>query len=121
LGKAATGLLRKYSVQTQNILYGGDRLGIYFLETGAISRSSKVVYDRAIQLLLNLNRACSTGKKFFKDAGWFHWTGITPAISEGAARVAWKPLKQPISWELLFHQIPITAGTCGSMEKPPGK
>jgi 2-dehydro-3-deoxygluconokinase len=87
LGKAATGLLRKYGVSTQNILYGGDRLGIYFLETGAISRPSKVVYDRANSAFAQLQPGMIDWEAILKDAQWFHWTGITPAISDGAARV----------------------------------
>jgi 2-dehydro-3-deoxygluconokinase len=93
LGRAATGLLQKYSVQTRNILYGGDRLGIYFLETGAISRSSKVVYDRAGSSFAQLEPGMFNWEEIFKDAGWFHWTGITPAISEGAARVCQEAIK----------------------------
>jgi 2-dehydro-3-deoxygluconokinase len=93
LGKAATGLLRKYGVQTHNILYGGDRLGIYFLETGAISRPSKVVYDRAGSSFAQLEPGMFNWEEIFKDAGWFHWTGITPAISDGAARVCLEAIK----------------------------
>lgn len=86
LGKAATGLLRKYGVGTENIVYGGDRLGIYFLETGAISRASKVVYDRANSAFAQLQPGMIDWEEILKDAQWFHWTGITPAISEGAAQ-----------------------------------
>jgi 2-dehydro-3-deoxygluconokinase len=93
LGKAATALLRKYGVQTHNILYGGDRLGIYFLETGAIARPSKVVYDRAGSSFAQLEPGMFNWEEIFKDAEWFHWTGITPAISEGAARVCLEAIK----------------------------
>jgi 2-dehydro-3-deoxygluconokinase len=86
LGKAATGLLRRYGVQTHHIIFGGDRLGIYFLETGAISRPSKVIYDRANSAFAQLEPGMLNWEEIFKDAGWFHWTGITPAISEGAAQ-----------------------------------
>lgn len=86
LGKAATGLLRKYGVSTEHIVYGGDRMGIYFLETGAISRPSKVVYDRANSAFAGLQPGMINWEEVLKDAGWFHWTGITPAISEGAAK-----------------------------------
>jgi 2-dehydro-3-deoxygluconokinase len=85
LGKAATGLLRRYGVQTEHIIYGGDRLGIYFLETGAASRPSKVIYDRANSAFAGLQPGMLNWEEILKDAGWFHWTGITPAISEGAA------------------------------------
>lgn len=87
LGRAATGLLRKYGVQTGHILYGGNRLGIYFLETGAVSRASKVVYDRADSAFAQIQPGMVNWGEVLKDAGWFHWTGITPAISDGAAKV----------------------------------
>ncbi len=77
--------LRKRNVGTDHILYGGDRLGIYFLETGAVSRASKVVYDRSFSSMATIERGMINWEKVFEHAGWFHWTGITPAISQGAA------------------------------------
>ena len=67
--------------------YGGERLGIYFLETGAVARASKVVYDRAHSSIAEIRPGMIDWNEVFKDASWFHWTGITPAISEGAANV----------------------------------
>jgi len=77
--------MRKRGVGTQYIARGGERLGIYFLETGAVARGSKVVYDRAYSAISTIQRGMIDWEKVFKDAGWFHWTGITPAISQGAA------------------------------------
>ncbi|MDR2147355.1 MAG: sugar kinase [Tannerella sp.] len=77
--------LRKYDVGTQNIVRGGDRVGIYFLETGAVARASKVVYDRAGSSIAEIKPGMVDWKAIFKDAAWFHWTGITPALSQGAA------------------------------------
>ncbi len=77
--------LRKHSVGTQYVLRGGDRLGIYFCETGAVSRGSKVVYDRAHSAIAEIEPGMIDWEAIFKAARWFHWTGITPAISEGAA------------------------------------
>lgn len=77
--------LRRYGVDTQHIVYGGDRLGIYFLETGAVARASKVVYDRAHSAISEMEPGMIDWKEVFRDATWFHWTGITPAISQGAA------------------------------------
>lgn len=77
--------LRKYNVGTQNIIRGGDRLGIYFLETGAVARPSKVVYDRAGSSIAEITPGMINWKEVLKDAKWFHWTGITPALSQGAA------------------------------------
>lgn len=79
--------LRKYGVGTRHIVYGGERLGIYFLETGAVARASKVVYDRAHSAIADIQPGMIDWEEVFRDASWFHWTGITPAISEGAAAV----------------------------------
>ena len=79
--------LRMYGVGTSEIVYGGDRLGIYYLETGAVARASKVVYDRAHSAIAEIQPGMIDWEKVFKDATWFHWTGITPAISQGAADV----------------------------------
>ena len=77
--------LRKYGVDTSSIVYGGERLGIYFLETGAVARASKVVYDRAHSSIADIKPGMINWEEVLKDAGWFHWTGITPALSQGAA------------------------------------
>ena len=77
--------LRKYGVDTSSIVYGGERLGIYFLETGAVARASKVEYDRAHSSIADIKPGMINWKEVLKDAGWFHWTGITPALSQGAA------------------------------------
>lgn len=79
--------LRKYNVGTDHIVYGGDRMGIYFLETGAVARASKVVYDRAYSSIARIESGMIDWEKVFEGATWFHWTGITPAISQGAADV----------------------------------
>ncbi len=85
IGKCALAHLRKHNVGTHHILMGGDRLGIYFLETGAVSRGSNVVYDRANSAIAQIQPGMVDWEKVFEDASWFHWTGITPAISQGAA------------------------------------
>lgn len=79
--------LRKYNVGTNHIVRGGNRVGIYFLETGAVARASKVVYDRANSSIADIKPGSIDWKAVFKDASWFHWTGITPALSQGAADV----------------------------------
>ena len=79
--------LRSYGVDTSRIVFGGDRLGIYFLETGAVARPSKVVYDRAGSSIATVQPGMIDWKKVFEGADWFHWTGITPALSQGAADV----------------------------------
>jgi len=79
--------LRKYNVRTSYVLRGGDRVGIYFLETGAVARPSKVVYDRAHSSIAEVQKGMFDWKEILKEARWFHWTGITPALLQGAADV----------------------------------
>jgi 2-dehydro-3-deoxygluconokinase len=86
-GQAVVMDLRKYNVGTDQIVWGGDRLGIYYLETGAVARSSKVIYDRANSAIAEIKPGMIDWNKVFEDTSWFHWTGITPAISDGAASV----------------------------------
>jgi 2-dehydro-3-deoxygluconokinase len=87
LGECALMEMRKRGVGVEDIIFGGDRLGIYFLETGAVSRGSKVIYDRAHSSIAEIKSGMIDWEKVFEGAGWFHWTGITPAISQGAADV----------------------------------
>ena len=87
LGDACTGFLRQHGVGVDKILRGGERLGIYFLEAGAAQRGSKVLYDRANSAIATVQRGMIDWADVFADADWFHWTGITPAISAGAADV----------------------------------
>jgi 2-dehydro-3-deoxygluconokinase len=87
IGDACLNYLRQYGIGTDHIAHGGDRLGIYFLEAGSAQRGSKVIYDRAGSALATIQPGMIAWKEVFADADWFHWTGITPAISEGAAQV----------------------------------
>ncbi|QLE03037.1 sugar kinase [Galbibacter sp. BG1] len=77
--------MRKYNVGTHHIVKGGDRLGLYFLEKGASVRGSKIVYDRAHSAFAQIKKGMVDWKEVFKDASWFHWSGITPGVSQGAA------------------------------------
>ncbi len=85
--------LKKYGVDTSDIVYGGERLGIYFLETGAVARASKVVYDRAHSSIADIEPGMINWEEVFEGANWFHWTGITPALSQGAADVCLEAIK----------------------------
>lgn len=87
IAEACKAELRKHGVGTKHIIHGGERLGIYFLETGAVARPSKVVYDRAHSSISTIERGMIDWEEVFHDADWFHWTGITPAISASAAEV----------------------------------
>lgn len=85
IGDCALMEMRKRNVGTKHIVRGGERLGIYFLETGAVSRGSKVVYDRAHSAMSTIEKGMVDWQGALSSADWFHWTGITPAISQGAA------------------------------------
>jgi 2-dehydro-3-deoxygluconokinase len=87
LGDACIQFLRQYGVGVDRIVRGGNRLGIYFLEMGAVQRGSQVIYDRANSAIATIERGMINWKHVFADANWFHWTGITPAISAGTATV----------------------------------
>lgn len=93
IGDACLQFLRQYNVGTSKILRGGDRLGIYFLETGAVMRASQVIYDRANSSLATIQPDMLDWDEIFKNAGWFHWTGITPAISASATAVCLQAVK----------------------------
>ncbi|NOU59720.1 sugar kinase [Marinifilum caeruleilacunae] len=94
IGRTCAMELRKYGVGIDQIVYGGDRLGIYFLETGAVSRGSKVVYDRAHSAISEIETGMIDWDKVFEGVTWFHWTGITPAISQGAADVCLEAIRK---------------------------
>jgi 2-dehydro-3-deoxygluconokinase len=85
LGDLCLAFLRSYGIGTTHILRGGDRLGIYYLESGAAQRGSKVIYDRAGSSFAAIQPGMIDWKTALTGADWFHWTGITPAVSQGAA------------------------------------
>ncbi|MCL4560328.1 MAG: sugar kinase [Chloroflexi bacterium] len=87
LGMGCLAFLHQHGILTDHIIMGGDRMGIYFLETGVAQRPSKVLYDRAESSFATLQPGMIDWRAVFSDADWCHWTGITPAVSESAARV----------------------------------
>ncbi len=87
IGECAVAALRKYNVGTKNIARGGERLGIYYLESGSAVRPSKVVYDRAHSAISEAVAADFDFDAIFDGADWFHFTGITPALSDAAAEL----------------------------------
>jgi len=93
IGEACLMTLRKHNVGTNHIIRGGRRLGIYYLETGSVARPGKVIYDRANSSIAEIKPGMIDWNIVFNDAGWFHWTGITPAISESAAGVCLEAIK----------------------------
>jgi len=110
IGQAGVNALRKYGVDTSLIARGGDRVGIYFLEKGASQRPSKVVYDRANAAIALASESDFDWDNIFADADWFHFTGITPALSDSAAALcesackAAKSKRIPISCDLNYRK-----------------
>ncbi|WP_452225183.1 PfkB family carbohydrate kinase [Lacinutrix chionoecetis] len=101
IGACALKEMRKLNVESKNVIYGGDRLGLYFLETGAGTRGSNVVYDRANSSMATITKNAIDWESVLKNATWFHWSGITPAISESAAQACLEAVK-------VAHKLGIT-------------
>jgi 2-dehydro-3-deoxygluconokinase len=87
LGEACLACLRSYGVGTTQVIRGGSRIGIYFLENGAVQRGSKVLYDREGSSIATIKKGMLDWEAVFAEADWFHWTGITPAVSESLCAV----------------------------------
>ena len=117
--------LRGLGVGVAHCVRGGERMGIYFLETGAVSRASKVIYDRAHSAISEIEKGMIDWEGVLKGADWFHWTGITPAISQGAADVCLEALEVAsklgvtVSCDLNFRKKLWKYGKCAGkvMEK----
>ena len=124
IGQAALNSLRRYGVDTQYIARGGDRIGIYYSETGASMRPSVVVYDRAHSAIAEATPADFDFDAIFKNAGWFHWSGITPAISDASALcleqalIAAKKNNVVVSVDLNFRKKLWTSEKAISVMKP---
>jgi len=97
IGQSAINHLRRFGVDTKYISRGGERVGIYFLESGASHRASKVIYDRANSAITNVNPKDFDWDNIFAETEWFHWTGITPALGSNALRVLEEALKIAVS------------------------
>lgn len=93
IGECAVAALRKYNVKTDHISRSGERLGIYYLETGSAMRASNVVYDRAHSSISTAKPDEFDFDEIFKDVDWFHFTGITPAVSDSAIVLITEALK----------------------------
>ncbi len=87
IGEACLQFLKQYGIATNHVVRGGERLGIYFLEMGVAQRGSVVLYDRSNSSIATITRGMVDWDAVFEGADWFHWTGITPAISAGASEV----------------------------------
>lgn len=87
IARAAVRSLMSYGVDVSDIVYGGERIGLYFVEKGASQRASKVIYDRKNSSIATASRNDFNWEKIFKGAGWFHFTGITPALGDNVAEI----------------------------------
>lgn len=93
IAQAAVNSLRRLGVRTEEIVRGGDRIGIYYMERGSAMRPSKVIYDRAHSSIAEAEVADFDFERIFDGATWFHFTGITPAISDKAAALTLEACK----------------------------
>lgn len=98
LGQAAVNSLRKYGVDTSQIIRGGERIGIYYLEKGASQRPSKVIYDRAGSAFYSALKEEFDWEKILEGAEWFHFTGITPALNDEVAAICLDACKLQRKW-----------------------
>lgn len=94
IGQAAVNSLRKFGVDTTKIVRGGDRVGIYYCEKGASQRPSKVIYDRAGSAIAAAKAGDFDWDKIFEGVNWFHFTGITPALSDETAKITLEACKK---------------------------
>ena len=110
LAEACLSDLHRHGVHTDHVIRGGERIGIYFLETGAVARPSKVIYDRTHSAIAEIAPGMIDWERVLEGADWFHWTGITPAISQGAAEVCWEAIEAarrlgvPVSCDLNYRK-----------------
>lgn len=124
IGQAAVNSLRKFGVHTDYMVRGGERLGIYFLETGCSLRASKVIYDRAHSSISEAVPADFDFDAIFAGADWFHWSCITPALSDSAAEclrlacIAAKKNGVTVSCDLNFRKKLWSAEKAQSVMRP---
>ena len=124
IGQIAVNALRRYGVDTRFMVRGGERLGLYYAETGASMRPSKVIYDRAHSSIAEADAKDFDFDAIMEGADWFHWSGITPAISDKAAeltRLACEAAKRhgvTVSCDLNFRKKLWTSEKAISVMRP---
>ena len=124
VGQAALNSLRRYGVHTDFIARGGNRIGIYYLETGASMRPSKVIYDRAGSSISEAVPADFDFDAIFRGVDWFHWSGITPALSDSCVDCLTQALKAAkragvtVSCDLNFRKKLWTSEKAQSVMRP---
>jgi Sugar kinases, ribokinase family len=121
IGQAAVNIMRKYGVDTSDIVRGGERVGIYYVEKGASQRASKVIYDRKYSAIAMAERSDFDWKQIFDGADWFHFTGITPALGDNVTEICLdackmaKELNIPVSCDLNFRKNLWTSEKAGKV------
>ncbi len=124
MGQSALNELRRYGVETDYIIRGGERIGIYFLETGASQRPSKVIYDRSQSAITTIQPEEIDWQRVFENCSWFHWTGITPALGKNTRQMlqtachAAKKTNVTISCDLNFRKKLWDSKEAQSVMKP---
>lgn len=110
LGKSVIQYLNRYNINTSHIQFGPERLGLYFLENGSMQRSPRIIYDRFESAFAHIKPGQINWDEVMQGASWFHWTGITPAISQGAADVcaeaiaAANKFRVPVSGDINYRR-----------------
>ncbi len=94
LGMACVGELKKYGVNTDNIIWSGQRIGLYFCEKGYSQRPSRVIYDRKNSSFSDIDINAINWEEIYKDVSWIHTSGITPALSNKTCDFTLEALKQ---------------------------
>ena len=117
IGQMAINSLRQYGVNTSSIVRGGNRVGIYYCEKGASQRPSKVIYDRANSSIALASKEDFDWNEIFKDSDWFHFTGITPALSKEVAEITLEACKVAKKKALPFPVILISERNYGQIKK----
>lgn len=124
IGQSAINHLRRFGVNTDYIARGGSRIGVYFLESGASQRPSKVVYDRSNSAVTDVDNSEFNWDEIFEDCEWFHWTGITPALGKRAQEVLFEALNTAkmknvkVSCDLNFRKKLWTTEEAQTVMKP---
>lgn len=110
IGQSVVNALRRYGVDTSDIVRGGERVGIYYTENGAAQRATKVIYDRKHSAIAEASREDFDWDKIFEGANWFHFTGITPALGDNVAEICMDACKAakarniPISCDINYRK-----------------
>ena len=118
IGQCAVNSLRRFGVDTSLIVRGGSRVGIYYCEKGASQRPSKVIYDRAGSSIAEADPSDFNWDCILDGASWFHFTGITPALSDSTAKITLEAVKRQKRETSPFPATSITAKNSGPRKKP---